>query len=199
MTQYHFLDESGDPGQHSGNYFAMALVQLATHQPVTEIANARRALNLANTFEFKYHKSTAAQREVFFHAIQSLPFRVRAAVINKNRMPAELKLQGHPFIVEWTTRLIFRATELDIANDILVMDGAVPSLRRALRIRLSNECRRLKRERPFSKIIAADSKRDDGLQLADMVVGAVRQYVIEGDLNFYSTFANKMVDLWRAP
>jgi len=177
----------------------MALVQLATHQPITEIANARRTLNLASTFEFKYHKSTRVQREVFFRAVQLLPFRVRAAVIDKSRVPAELKLQGHPFIVEWTTRLVLRATELDIGNDLLVMDGAVPSLRRALRIRLSNECRRLKRERPFSKIITADSKRDDGLQLADMVVGAVRHYVVESEQRFYPTFAKKVVDLWRAP
>jgi len=199
VTQYHFLDESGDPGQHSRNYFALALVQLAAHQPIAEIENARHALNLASAFEFKYHKATIAQREVFFRSIQSLPFRIRAAVIDKSRVPAELKLQGHPFIVEWTTRLVLRATELDIGNDLLVMDGAVPSLRRALRIRLSNECRRLKRARPFAKIIAADSKRDDGLQLADMIVGAVRQYVIEGEQHFYTTFAKKVADLWRAP
>jgi hypothetical protein len=199
MPQYHFLDESGDPGQRSGNYFALALVQVAVHQPIVEIANVRRDLNLAGTFEFKYHKATKAQREVFFRSIQSLSFRVRATVIDKNRVPLELRLQGHPFIVEWTTRLILRATDLDMANDTLVMDGAVPSLRRALRIRLSDECRRLKRERPFAKIITADSRRDDGLQLADMIVGAVRQYVIEDEQHFYTTFANKVADLWRAP
>jgi len=199
MTQYHFLDESGDPGPHSNPYFALALVQLAARQPLAEIAAARQALHLLPTFEFKYHKTTPAQREVFFRLVQPLAFRVRASVVEKSRLPPELALPGLAFIVEWTARLILRASELDIANDVLVMDGAAPSLRRALRVRLSNECRRQNRARPFAKIIGGDSSRDDGLQLADMVVGAVRQKIVGGDDRFYAPFAPKVTDLWHAP
>ncbi len=198
MTQYHFFDESGDPGLKSNRYFAVALVQLAGHAPLPELAAVRQSFHLSPVFEFKYHATTPSQKESFFRAIQPLAFRVRAAIVDKTRLAA-LPASGMGFMVEWTTRLILRASELDMANDVLVMDGAVPSLRRALRVRLSAECRQLGRERPFAKIISADSSRDDNLQLADMVVGAVRHHVALGESRYYSTFAPKVVDLWAAP
>ena len=200
MTQYHYLDESGDPGQKSNRYFALALVQLAGHTPLPELAVVRQAVRLSPAFEFKYHDATTAQKELFFRSVQPFAFRVRAAVVDKTRLASPLtEVRGMAFVVEWTTRLILRASELDIANDVLVMDGAVPSLRRALRIRLSAECRQSGRERPFSKIISADSSRDDNLQLADMLVGAVRQHIAVGESQHYATFASKVVDLWEAP
>jgi len=163
MTQYYFIDESGDPGRHSTSYFALALVQLVAHEPIAEIATARQMLHLSPAYEFKYHKSTLAQKELFFRCIEPLHFRVRAAVIEKNRLPESPAQSGQDFIVEWITHLVLRADELDIANDILVMDDAVPSLRRTLRLKLSEECKKRNRQRPFAKIISADSKRDDGL------------------------------------
>lgn len=200
MPQYHFFDESGDPGLKSSRYFAVALVQLAGHAPLPELAAVRQSFRLSPVFEFKYHATTPSQKELFFRAIQPLTFRVRAAVVDKTQLASPLTtLRGMDFIVEWTTRLILRASELDIANDALVMDGAVPSLRRALRIRLSAECRPLARERPFAKIVSADSRRDDNLQLADMLVGAVRHQVARGASQDYATFAPKVVDLWKAP
>jgi hypothetical protein len=200
LTQYHYLDESGDPGPKSNRYFASALVQLAGHTPLPELAAVRQTLHLSPVFEFKYHATTLVQKELFFRSIQPLAFRVRAAAVDKTRLaPPLAALSGMDFIVEWTTRLILRASELDIANDVLVMDGAVPSLRRAMRIRLSAECHQSGRERPFSKIISADSSRDDNLQLADMIVGAVRQHMAMGESQYYATFARKVVDLWEAP
>ncbi len=200
MTQYFFLDESGDPGRSSTSHFTLALVQLARREPLKELALAREALNLSPSFEFKYHKTTKAQNEVFFRSIEPLAFRVRAVVVDKSQLPvAVMKLRGRDFIVDWTTRLILRASELDIADDVLIMDGAVPSLLRALRIRLSEECRARQRKRPFAKFVSADSDREDGLQLADMIVGAVRQHVVEGNSQHFNTFARKVADLWNAP
>ena len=79
------------------------------------------------------------------------------------------------------------------------MDGAVPSLLRALRIRLSEECRVRQRKRPFAKFVGANSNREDGLQLVDMIVGAMWHHVIEGNSQHFNTFARKVVDLWKAP
>ena len=87
--------------------------------------------------------------------------------------------------------------ELDIADDILIVDGAVPSLIRDLRVRLSAICRDEGRRRPFKKIVSADSGREDGLQLADMVAGAIMQSTKGTDVEYYQTFADKVVDLWK--
>ena len=95
--------------------------------------------------------------------------------------------------------MTLRASELDIANDVLVIDGATLALLRAVRIRLSAECRRMGRVRPFRKMVSGDSKREDGLQLADMVAGAIRRYVMGLETGYFAMFAGKVLDLWEAP
>lgn len=202
MTQYHFLDESGDPGltgaSSSSSYFALAMVQLAERAPLSDLARARQQLHLQPAFEFKYHKTTPEQKTVFFRSIQQMPFRVRALVIEKSSLPQRYAvLTGQELIVSFIVALILRSSPLDIADDVLVIDGAKRAFLWKFRVNLSQECRRLKRIRSFGTIVGGDSRRDDGLQLADMLVGAVRQYVASGENSYYRTFADKVIDLWE--
>jgi hypothetical protein len=197
MTQYHFLDESGDPPPGLASHFALAMVQLPEHKALSELAAARRTLHLVETFEFKYHKTSFAQKDVFFQAIRPLDFRVRAVVVNKAQLTAPwTHFRGMNFAIEVTAQLVVRVSALDIADDVLVMDGATLALRRGLRIRLSELCRTTRRTRPFAKIISAESDRDDNLQLADMLIGAVRQYALDADTQYNQSFAKKVTDLW---
>jgi hypothetical protein len=108
-------------------------------------------------------------------------------------------MTGQDFIIEFASRLIQRTSELDIGGDVLIVDGTTQAFRRQLRVRLSQESRFSGRARPFSKIISGDSRREDGLQLADMIVGAIARYVVADETSYYQTFAHKVVDLWRVP
>ena len=74
--------------------------------------------------------------------------------------------------------LALRASPLDIADDVLVIDAAKRAFLWKLRISLSQECRRQRRVRSFRTIVGGDSSRDDGLQLAGMIVGATRQHIM---------------------
>ena len=96
-------------------------------------------------------------------------------------------------------RLTLRASALDIANDVLIIDGGTPALRRAVRIRLSDECRRTGRVRPFGKVVGGRSRREDGLQVADMIAGAIRQRRTGAESGYYKTFADKIADVWAIP
>lgn len=99
-------------------------------------------------------------------------FRVRAVVVTKHALDStHRRLSRQEFTIEFLTRLTLRASDLDIGNDVLVIDGAALAFMRALRIRLCEECRAEKHVRPFRKIVSGDSKRGDGLQLADMIAG----------------------------
>jgi Protein of unknown function (DUF3800) len=204
LTQYHNLDDSGDPGPGvaagSSTHFALAMVQLAERAPLPELATVRSAFHLPPMFEFKYHKTTPAQREGFLNAIQKIPFRVRAVVVDKSGLPEPYSLmRGEDLRVEFIVRLILRAQVPDLANDVLIIDGVTPRLCREVRVRLSEECRREKRVRPFSKIIGSRSKTEDGLQLADMIAGATRHYVMNVEPTYFDSFARKVIDLWQVP
>lgn len=171
---------------------------MAEHAPIPELKAAREILHLPSLFEFKYYKTTAVQRQIFFQVVQPVPFRVRALVLDKSCMPEPLaSLSGQALMVELVVGLTLRASALDIASDVLIVDGGTPAFCRALRLRFSEESRKAKRIRPFSKIVGGRSRSEDGLQLADMVAGATRQNVMDLESTYYRTFESKVVDVWR--
>lgn len=197
MTQYFFMDESGDPGiinAASSPYYVIALVQLPSREPLPEFQIFRETLRLPN-FEFHYYRMSQAQKDAFFQSIRAMLFRVRLAVLLKSETSP--LLSGANLTADLATRMILRSSPLDIADDILVMDGASDSLRKLLRMKLSQECARLSRPRPFKKIVSAKSAGEDGLQLADMLAGAVREFVWKQDKTFYTSFSSKIVDYWQ--
>jgi hypothetical protein len=202
LTRYHYLDESGDPGlgnsPSASSHFAVAMVQLASDAPLPELADIRRALHLPPTLEFKYHAMRPHQKEVFFESVRVVQFRVRAVVISKSGLEDRFAvMSGQDLTVELVSRLVLRASEPKLDNDVLTMDGATPAFCRALRIRLSKESYRLGRVRPFKKIVGGRSRNEDGLQLADMIAGAVRQHVMGIESDYYPFFASKVADLWH--
>jgi hypothetical protein len=92
-----------------------------------------------------------------------------------------------------------RASELDMANEVLIIDGATPAFCRNLRVQFSERIKREERIRPFKNIIGGDSKREDGLQLADMIAGAIRLHAMEISSNHFNTISSRIVDLWNLP
>lgn len=109
MAQYYFLDESGDPGLSgsatSSSHFALAMVQMISRDPLPELAELRDRFRLPG-FEFKYQKTTAAHKEAFFAAIQALPFRVRAMVVDKASLDRRFAtMNGQDIAIEFIARL----------------------------------------------------------------------------------------------
>lgn len=204
MTQYHFLDESGDPGLEgqvgSSSFFVLAMIQFPQRASLPELATIRQKFHLPADFEFKFYRAKPRQKIAFFEAIQGTLFRVRAVAIDKSRLTGSLAhMNGQELTVEFIVGLALRASELDIAGDLLMVDGATRAFLRELRIRLSQESRRWGRVRPFETIVSGKSHRHDGLQLADMIAGAVREYVTGEETLYYRMFADKVADLWEAP
>jgi hypothetical protein len=202
LTQYYHLDDSGDPGldgqASSTSYYVLAMVQLAERAPIAALNEIRQELHLPSTFEFKYHRTTAFQKNLFFKMIGTTPFRVRAVVLKKLELTERFRLYtGQALTIEMISALAFRASPLDISNDILIIDAAMPAFCRKLRITISERCAQAGRVRPFKRIIGGDSAREDGLQLADMVAGAIRQQAMGTSQSYYGMFAAKVVDLWQ--
>jgi hypothetical protein len=93
--------------------------------------------------------------------------------------------------------MTFRASELDIANESLIIDGATPAFCRSLRVQFTDRCKQQKRIRPLKHIIGANSRNEDGLQLADMVAGAIRLYAMGGSSEHFHCISQQIVDLWE--
>jgi len=179
MTQYFHLDESGK---------------------IPELSKLIKDLHLAETFEFKFAKTTNHQKKAFFEVIPAVPFRLRAVFVTKKMLSQSFReMDSQTFLIHWITKLTLRASELDIADDVLIVDGATQDLRHALRVEFSRCCKLNGRVRPYKKIVGGDSSREDGLQLADMTVGALARYLQGNHMDYYEAFTDKVVDLWNAP
>ncbi len=194
---YHFLDDSGDPGLSgavgSSSHFVLAMVELPQRHPLSSLALIRQKLYLSPVYEFKYYKAPFAQKECFFKEINSLDFWV---TIHKRDFVKQFgQVSGSELVIELASKLILRSPQ--IANQVLITDAFNPIITRAIRIKLSKECERLNRLRPFKQIVSADSKREEGLQLADMIAGAIRHYVMGLETNYYRMIRGKIVDLWE--
>jgi len=202
MTQYFFIDESGDPGLDGGagssSHFVLAMVQLPNRAPLDQLAHVRQALGFPNTFEFKYHKTASALKDLFFSEVLSIPFRVRAVAVDKKQLLLNWRqFSSQDLVKELIIQMTFRASELDIANELLIIDGATPVFCRSLRVQFTDRCKQQKRVRPFKHIIGANSRNEDGLQLADMIAGAIRLYVMGSSSDHFYCISQRIVDLWE--
>ncbi|WKZ52354.1 MAG: DUF3800 domain-containing protein [Anaerolineales bacterium] len=200
MTQYFFVDESGDTGLNNKGsaYYVVAMAQLPNREPVTQLAALRKDLNLSPSFEFHFYKMNSRQKNAFFEAIRPLSFRARVAMFIKSQTPPGYKgLDSTELATRLLVELTLRASPLDIANDILVLDDKPESFIQSLRIHFTQAYKQARRDRPFKKIVSSKSTFDDGLQIADMIAGAMRQFGWENDTTYFQMFSSKMVDLWQ--
>jgi len=182
--QYFFFDESGDAGltNKGSAYYVIAMVQLPNREHLTELVALRQKLHISPNFEFHYYKMNSRQKDEFFQVVEPLAFRVRAAALIKSHLPMKFQsMSSTELATDLLVNLTLRASPLDIANDVLVLDDAPDRFIQSLRIHFTKAYQQMRRERPFKKIVSSKSKYDDGLQMADMVAGAVREYIWEND------------------
>ena len=93
--------------------------------------------------------------------------------------------------------MTFRASELDIANELLIIDGATPVFCRSLRVQFTDRCKQQRRIRPFKHIVGANSRNEDGLQLADMIAGAIRLHAMNISSEHFNLISPRIVDVWQ--
>ena len=103
---------------------------------------------------------------------------------------------GFDSTIQLLINLTLRASPLDISNNVVITDGATDALRSTLRVVLLEECSMLKCVRQFKKIVTVSSSREDGLQLADMVAGAICEKAWQNDQTYYRTLARKIAE-WK--
>lgn len=201
-----FLDESGDTGfkfrQGSTLVFVIALVVVDDPAPLDRaVERLRQQYNLPQRYEFKFSETADRLKERFFRGIQDHDFVIRAIVIDKT-MIYSARLREKHWFYNYVTKLLLKYDDGLIHEATLVVDKRLPGIvnRRHfdtyLRQELNSGRRRLK------EIKHRDSARDNLLQVADMVAGAIhRQYGPKQDASFLNLIARQLShpksDLWE--
>lgn len=207
-TVYAFMDESGDAGGnvHRGAspYFVVVFVETTEPETLCEnLRDLRTKFNLPRRFEFRYHDTRMAwARGAFFTLFRSLDVRVRAAVVDKARLSSEARDWGRQEMYEYVLgEMVSRSARDELYMAVLVIDGqressAKPFIR-GLRRRFDQIERAQKRGRIFKAIQLKEARREDGLQYADMVAGALAEELRHGTSAYRADVAAKMRLLLR--
>ncbi|HEX7324442.1 MAG TPA: DUF3800 domain-containing protein [Rhodanobacteraceae bacterium] len=170
------IDESGDAGfkvaRGSTSHFVIALVAFADTKEA-ESASAKIAELRARCRvkpEFKFSKSSDLVRDTFFKGISSFSFTARALIVDKERIYS-------PHLRTRPDRCYNYFLSQLLANDGGLLRGAIVKLdgsgSRQFRHALNAYLRQQLRTGEIGQFKFADSRRDNLIQLADMVAGAI--------------------------
>ena len=177
-----FIDESGDTGMKlgSGSSSAQFIVSLVLFEELEmaekadrRIETLRSQLGVAPGFEFHFSKLKADWREQFLRELGRIDFFYFAVVIDKASL-AEKGFHSPAELYRYACRLVFECAKPYLTEATVVMDGAGS---RPFKRELTSFLRRKVNEgegaRKIRKIKLQDSHKNNLLQLADMVCGAV--------------------------
>jgi len=171
-----FIDESGDAGfkvdQGSSPVFVAAMVIFSDSAAAaaTQDAIASSEARRMHKGEFKFSKTRAEIRDLFFATVARCPFRVRAIVVQKSLIYSpSLKADKETFY-EFFVKQMIRHDEGRLTDARVVIDGSGD---RAFRQNLSSVIRRRMRDGAVRSCKFSDSKNDPLVQLADMCAGAI--------------------------
>lgn len=171
-----FIDESGDPGfdvsRGASPIFAVGMVIF------TNIDEASRTQNLIMGAvaekqvgrEFKFNKCSPHRRDEFFQLVAPCNFRVRAIVIQKEKIRSE-KLRSEPqSFYNFFLKSMLRFDNRTLQNAKVIIDGSGNEL---FRHNLKKYISANTEVGTIRSIKMRESHREPLLQLADMTVGAV--------------------------
>jgi len=201
--RYAFGDEAGDTGfafeRGSTRYFVLLLLLLDEPEPLRDrIDRLRQQLGLPYGVEFKFHKTSNANRQAFLKALRPYPFVGRALVVDKPRLSAKWRqMRDVEFYAHCFAELVDRMPAGELGETILVLDqyGAPTTTLRELRRRL--KARTVDQSfRPFKRVSLKRSKGENLIQCADMVVGALMRELSEGDNSFFDLVRDKVM-VWE--
>jgi hypothetical protein len=171
-----FIDESGDAGFRvaagASPVFVAAMVMFANaedaQQTQATISAAKKKLH--HKTEFKFNKCRNDIRDGLFQAMQPCPFKVRAIVVEKERIwSPRLKADKDKFY-EFFVRKMIEHDNGRLQNAKVIIDGSGD---REFRKRLNTYLRHHANEGAIDNVRFRDSKNDTLVQLADMCAGAI--------------------------
>lgn len=182
-----FIDESGDPGLSgrpgSSSCFVVALVVFDNQEDAdaadTRVSRLRAELRLDPRYEFRFSKMHNERRRRFLIALNREEFRYYAVVADKRVLGSNVV--GGPALVQQALHTLLDHAEAKLNEATLILDGTGS---REHQRRLGHDIRSYA-NRAATRVRAVkiqDSHRNNLLQLADSIAGAVaRAYSAAGE------------------
>lgn len=177
-----FFDESGDTGfklaSGSSPLFTVTMIVFEQHDAAQSaddrISNLRTQLRKSPNYEFHFTQCSDSIRTAFFEAVSGEDFYFFSFVIDKSQLQG-LDFQSADSFYRYVCGLIFESAKPYLDNAIVKLDGrGGREFRRQLGGYLKRRINDEESDRKYiKKVVSPSSDRNNLIQLADMVCGAV--------------------------
>jgi len=182
-----FIDESGDTGLKvdagSSRHFVISLIIFEDHDEAhacdCEIDALKSRLHIKMNGEFKFSKLSKEKRIAFLQAVLPFAFYYFGIVIDKN--PQKLFGDGFKYknsFYKYACNLVFQNAKPYLRDAVVVFDG---SGSRQFKRQLQTYLRKKTGTGIIRNIKLQDSRKNNLIQLADMVAGALHRNVSQKD------------------
>lgn len=202
------IDDSGDVGfkfrRASSRYFSIACVVfddwLDAEEASVRIKRLRRKLGWPDYREFKFHNASAKIRQRFLTEMQGTNFEVWAIIVDKTKITDMGIRKNSGKFYNYIIRKVLQRHQTKIDGAIIRIDGEAKKAYKQIVISYLRKHINKNRKR-IASIDYADSKENDLIQLADMVVGAIHRTRNDekNDKDVYFNIIKNKVDLWECP
>ena len=194
------IDESGCPGfkEKSSQYFLLGMIifdSFADAEKASKLIEEIKPLNKYKK-EFKFSDCNFEIRDIFFTAIKKANFRIRLIVVNKSLVTSQHLKDHHKNFYNFFLKQLLKNCDFIQDANIKIDGNGSREFKRACQAYL-------RRELPDSKIKKLnfkDSKSDNLIQLADMVISAIARPYNSNDKKepsrWYDKIRNKIDDCW---
>lgn len=179
-----FVDEAGDVGfkfsKGSSRLFIVTMTLFDDHQEAElcdlRIELLRKELRLPMQFEFHFNQNSPEIRQAFLHAVAPYKFSYFAIVVDKEEFIRNNKTSAEAFYQQ-ACGLVFENAKPHLTEAAVVIDGSrsiyfKQNLQRYLKAKINSPSAAI---RHIEQVKVQDSEKNNLLQLADMVCGAVNR------------------------
>ncbi len=188
-----FMDEAGDTGFNLGagasRYFIVTIVIFDTPLEAERVSAAvdalREDLRMSSQREFRFSVGSSSQvKTKFLQNVVDYTFRYRAVIVNKASFQRAYPQNTRENLLEFIFANLFRA-DAHIREATLVVDRITSGeFEKQFNVFVRRQLKK-RGTQPIRKFKHADSQRNNLLQLADMICGAVYRKFSRNDDTFY--------------
>ena len=204
-----FIDDSGDPGfkieKGSSKVFVIACVifddELEAEKTAVAIKEFRRKMKFPDTMEFKFSKSRKEIRKGFLEVISKYKFRIRAIVIEKEKIYSEELRKSKESFYSYAIKMVLKYDDKTLKEAKIRLDGHGERLFKRKLITYLRKELNVKERKVISQLKFVNSKNNVLIQMADMIAGAIhRKYTADKtDAEIYCQIlkdSHKIQDCW---